>query len=134
MPDAPAILLYDGECGFCTRSVLFVYRRDPHGRFRFAALASPAGQRLLAEHGARDVGDTMVLVDADGVHVRSTAALRVAAGLRRPWPWLAALGRLVPRRLRDAAYGLVAANRHRLRGPARACAAPEPALRRRMLE
>ena len=35
---APAVILYDGVCGFCDRTVRFVLQRDPDARFRFAPL------------------------------------------------------------------------------------------------
>jgi len=41
-PDEPdGLVLFDGECVFCSRWVRFVIDRDPERRFRFVAL--PAG-------------------------------------------------------------------------------------------
>jgi predicted DCC family thiol-disulfide oxidoreductase YuxK len=51
-----------------------------------------------------------VLVDADGAHARSDAALRIAGGLRAPWRWLAALGAAG---VRDALYDALARRRYR---------------------
>ena len=62
-----------------------------------------------------DVGGTFtdtVLLDSDGVHVRSAAALRIVRGLRSPYALLW-LGIVLPRPIRDAVYDLVACNRHR---------------------
>jgi predicted DCC family thiol-disulfide oxidoreductase YuxK len=127
-----AILLYDGECGFCTRSVLFVYRRDPKARIRFASLQSDVGQKLLAEHGIPLDMSTVALVDEKGAHVRSTAVLRTARLLRWPWSWgYAAI--LVPRFVRDPLYRLVAKHRRKLGPSVDACAVPTPELRARML-
>ena len=127
-----ALVLYDGECGFCTRSVLFVFRNDPGGRYHFAALGSPTGQRLLREHGIPPTEDTIVLIDGPRASVRSTAALRIGRGLRWPWSWVAALGFLLPRALRDAAYRAFARRRHRWWGREDHCANPSPELRARM--
>lgn len=128
----PAVLLFDGACGLCDRGVRFVHARDPKGRFRFAPLQSARGRALLRAHGLpEDALDTVVLVEEGRAHVRSTAALRVARGLRAPWPLLYACI-LVPRRVRDALYGAVARRRHRLAGPA--CAVPDASLRARMLD
>lgn len=129
-----AVLLYDGDCGLCTRSVLFVFRRDPRGNVRFASLQSDVGRRMMREHGLPDEQrGTVVLIDERGAHVRSTAILRVARQLRWPWSWgYAAI--VVPRPLRDAAYRLVARHRHRFGPSVEACANPSPELRARMLE
>lgn len=127
------MILYDGECGFCSRAVLFVLRHDLHARFRFASLQSELGQRLLRENGAPTDLSTMVLIDEEGAHTRSTAALRVARGLRWPWSW-AYVGIVVPRPIRDAAYRLVAKHRRRFGPAVEACRMPSPNLRERMLE
>lgn len=131
----PAIVLYDGACGFCTASVLFIYRRDPRGRYRFASLQSDAGRRLLRQHGLPESGlETLVLLEEERAFLRSTAALRIARGLRFPWPLLGRVGLLVPRPLRDAAYDAFARRRHRWFGREDRCANAEPELRRRILE
>ena len=129
----PAVLLYDGECGFCSRGVLFSFDRDPQGRIHYASLQSEAGRKLLSQHGIPLDVTTVVLIDEKGAHTRSTAVLRTARLLRWPWSWTyAAIA--VPRPLRDALYRLVAKHRHRI-GPAiPACRMPSPELRARMLD
>ena len=130
----PAIILYDGECGFCTKSVLFVFHRDPRERYHFAPLRSETGRRLLAAHGIPPSEDTVVLIDGSAAFVRSTAALRIARGLRWPWSWLGAVGFGVPRTWRDAAYRAFAKRRHRAWGTTNHCAMPSEQLRRRLIE
>ena len=66
------------------------------------------------------------------VFVRSEAGLRVARYLGGPWR-LAAVARLVPRVLRDAAYDLVARHRHRLTRDTDRCVIPPAAARERFL-
>mgnify|MGYP001381482332 CR=1 FL=1 len=62
-PTSHPIVLYDGVCGFCNRSVQFTLRRDPGGIFRFAPLQSGLAARILARHGANPSDlDTMYLV------------------------------------------------------------------------
>ncbi len=46
-----AIVLFDGACSFCSRTVRFIQRRDRHSRFRFSALQSSEGLELLARLG-----------------------------------------------------------------------------------
>jgi predicted DCC family thiol-disulfide oxidoreductase YuxK len=108
------LILFDGECGFCSRLVAFVVARDPAAKFSFAALQSPTGQEILNGAGLPrwDV-DTVVLVERDRVYTKSTAALRIGAGLAWPWHLVRVLS-IVPRPLRDVAYDVVARNRHRI--------------------
>lgn len=129
-----ATLLYDGDCGFCQRSVRFVFARDPHARIGFAALQSEVGRRLLRAHGLpEDKSDSLVLVHDGRAHERSTGALLAGRLLRWPWSWLARLGLLVPRRARDWAYDQIARRRHALLH-GRACPMPSAELRARFLD
>lgn len=134
--DAP-VLLYDGVCGFCNKTVQMVLDHDRRGTMRFAALQSDYGRAVVGRHPElRDV-DTVVLVEHPGegerVHIRSDAALRVAAYLGGWWKAFL-VGRIVPRLLRDAAYNLVARYRYRLFGKYDSCMLPPPEVRSRFLD
>lgn len=132
------LVLYDGVCGFCASSVQFLLRRDPRGRFRFAALQSKVAQDVLAKHGARaDDLDTVYVVDGYGtpeerVLSRSDAALHCAGLLG--WPWkLARIATLLPASLRNIGYDLIARHRYRIFGKLDACMIPDPAIRDRFI-
>ena len=45
------IVLFDGTCAFCERSVVFMARRDPGAYLRFGASQTPQAEALLARHG-----------------------------------------------------------------------------------
>jgi predicted DCC family thiol-disulfide oxidoreductase YuxK len=129
-----AIILFDGVCNLCNGFVTFVIARDPHARFRFAALSSAAADRVLATAGAPAAQpDSIVLVEDDAVYVRSDAALRIARGLTFPWP-LAYGFVAVPRLIRDGIYDVIARRRYRWFGRRDACLIPSPDLRRRFLD
>ena len=133
-PERHPVILFDGVCNLCHGAIRFLVRHDTGGVFRFAPLDSPIGQALLRDHGLpTEDHDSFVLVDADGAHRRSTAALRVARRLDAPWrfAWTA---RLVPRRLRDAAYDLVATYRYDAFGRRDSCTVPEPEVRERFAD
>jgi predicted DCC family thiol-disulfide oxidoreductase YuxK len=127
------VILFDGTCAFCEGSVRFIARRDPHGYFRFGASQSPRGADLLTAHGlTREMTRSIVLIENGQVFLRSTATLRIAR--RLPFPWnLAAVFLYVPQPLRDAAYRVVAAVRHRLAGKSNACEVPPPEIRARLI-
>jgi predicted DCC family thiol-disulfide oxidoreductase YuxK len=127
------LIVYDGVCVLCSRSIRFVAAHDPAGRFRFVPLQSRFGQLLASKHGISvDQPETFVAI-VDGVaSFRSEAALAIAAkldGLR----WAKVL-RVVPRAVRDAIYDLVARNRYRWFGRYDRCELPSAALRSRVIE
>ena len=130
--DGP-LMLYDGSCGLCNRSVQLVLRHDRRGRFRFAALQSHAGRALLERHGLPlDRMDTVVLVEEGRAFTRSRAALRIARRMDAQWPALWPLA-AIPRPIADFVYGLVARHRYRLFGRTDACMLPPPDVRARFL-
>jgi predicted DCC family thiol-disulfide oxidoreductase YuxK len=131
------VLLYDAECGFCDRTVKFALRRDPRGSLRFAALQSDFGTAVLARHPEVANVDSLVWVESSGnserVWARSDGALRLARYIGGVWRPLGAVARLVPRRLRDAAYDAFARRRYRWFGKSDSCELPTPEERRRII-
>ena len=131
LPDTEPLVFYDGHCGLCERSVRWLLRRDRVGRLRFAPLQGTTAAALLT-HDPRSNMTSLVLLDTDGVHVRSEAAIRAVMHLGGAWR-LAHVLRSVPRRMRDRAYDLVARRRHRWFGSVEHCHLPEPDQRSRFL-
>lgn len=130
---AKLTILFDGECNLCSRSVQFIIKHDPRAHFRFAALQSPAGRRLLEACGAgARAADSVVLIEGACCYTRSDAALRIARHLAGARPLLGMLA-AVPRPLRDWAYDIIARNRFGWFGRADACLVPTPALRDRFV-
>src|SRR5262245_19218601 len=127
------IILFDGTCAFCERSVIFIAKRDKAGYFRFGASQSPQAASLLAGRGVSpNTARSIVLLEGDRVYLRSTAALRIAARLSRPWSFARVL-LAVPAPIRDAVYRIIAAIRHRIAGRSNACEIPPREIRARML-
>ena len=127
-----ALILFDGVCNLCNGFVQFIIRRDPAGRFRFAALQSEAGQALLAAHGLAPVAEpeSVLLLSGGRLYSHSDAVLRIARELGGPWRLLG-VGQLLPRRWRDAAYRFVARHRYRWFGRQDSCWLPTPELKAR---
>ena len=131
---ARPVVLFDGLCNLCTGAVRFVLERDEARSFDFASLQSATARRLLEQAVApAELPDSLVLIDGEGVHLRSEAALRIAARLRQPWPAFAAF-RILPRALRDRVYDFVARHRYGWFGRRDACLVPTPELRARFLD
>ena len=131
------IILFDGVCNLCNSAVQWVIERDKEGRFDFATLQSDAARRELGkvmdEKEIDALPDSIVLLDSDGVHVRSAAALRIVRGLRSPYVLLR-LGIVLPRPIRDAVYDFIARNRYGWFGRRDTCMTPTPDFAARFLD
>ena len=113
-------------------------RHERRHSLRFAALESGIGRSIRSRHPELGAVDSMIWVDAPGtarerVLTQSAAALEVARYMGGVWR-LAALGRCVPRVLRDAAYDFVARHRHSLVAEGELCYIPPPAVRARFVD
>lgn len=125
------IILFDGVCNLCNASVLWVIDHDPKQIFRFASLQSDAARRTVPN--LTTLPDSIVLIDEQGIHTRSTAALRIARRLGFPWS-LASLATVLPAFLRDAVYQWIARNRYTWFGRSDTCRIPSPELASRFLD
>jgi len=122
------VVLFDGVCNLCAGAVRFIIRRDRRGRFRFAALQSGVGRRILAAThvdapGSGEPPRSLILFAGGKVYRSSTAALLILAGLGRAWPFVATL-LVIPSPLRNFVYRFVARNRYRWFGKETACELP----------
>ena len=133
-----SLVLYDGVCGLCNRLIQFLLKRDRHDRFRFAALQSDVASELLKRHGTDAVDlDTVYVVVNYGkpderLLSRSDAILHLLQRLGGIWAF-AAVGKILPRPLRDALYKLVAATRYRIFGKYDACLMPDERFKHKFL-
>jgi predicted DCC family thiol-disulfide oxidoreductase YuxK len=132
MSETKSIVLFDGVCNFCNGSVNFIIGRDAADRFRFAALQSETGRRLVEQFGLSEI-DSIILIEDDKAYIHSTAALRIA---RRLGGILAPLyaGIIVPKFMRDFLYKTFASNRYRLFGRKDECMIPSPQVRAKFLD
>lgn len=127
------VILFDGVCNFCNAGVNFIIKQDKKGIFRFAALQSEAGQKLLQlYHLPKEDFDSFVLVDKGKAYKRSSAGLKVYQRLSWYWQWTQ-LFWIVPKLVRDGVYNVIAKNRYRWFGKKEACMIPTPDVRSRFL-
>jgi predicted DCC family thiol-disulfide oxidoreductase YuxK len=114
-------------------------KRDQRDYFRFAALQSDLASTTLQRHDRdpHDLDTVYVVVDyrqpAERLLARSDAILFLLKHLGGIWK-LTALGRILPRTLRDVIYGLVARNRYRVFGKYESCMLPEAQHRAKFLD
>ena len=132
LPAAP-LVLYDGDCGLCARSVRWILDHERDHAILFAPLQGATAELARQRYPVipRSV-DTVVYLTGGRAHLRSKAFLYAAAHLRAPWRWGHAM-RWLPGFVLDLAYRGVAAVRYRIWGRGDACGLVTPEQRRRFL-
>jgi predicted DCC family thiol-disulfide oxidoreductase YuxK len=129
-PSGPRLrVLFDGQCGLCSKTVHFLFRNEATATFVFTPIQSEAG-RILAKSAALDPDDpsSFAVFDERGAtRLKSDAAFFALGYCRQPWRSVAVICRYVPQPMCDAVYDFVARRRLSIFGKTDVCAlAPEP--------
>ncbi len=128
------IILFDGVCNLCNTSVQFIIKHDKHDVFRFAALQSEVGQKLILERGI-DISkvDSIIMIEPGVVYyTKSGAALEIAKHLKG-YRTISNVINLIPSGLRNIVYDFVARNRYKWYGKRDQCMVPTPELKAKFL-
>jgi predicted DCC family thiol-disulfide oxidoreductase YuxK len=128
------IILFDGVCNLCTRSVIFVLKHEKKKLHRFASIQSEIGQELLKWCGLPAQYDQTVIYLENGItHLGSTAALKIGQNLAFPWSFLSYAGIVVPKPIREWVYFKIARNRYQWFGKKDICMVPNEDIKSRFL-
>ena len=120
------ILLYDGPCTFCQKSVRFILKWEKQPVLHFSSLDSEIGQRLRKEYSIPEEIDAIVLITEEDTTWGSDAAFRVCRYLKLPWRLFAGF-RHLPSAPFQAMYRFVAKRRGKWFGRSDDCPIPDPA-------
>jgi predicted DCC family thiol-disulfide oxidoreductase YuxK len=123
------IILFDGVCNLCNSSIQFVIKHDAQDIFRYAALQSEVGQKLISERGIDTYKvDSIILIDPGvAYYTKSDAALEIGTQLKG-YRTISKLFRLIPSSLRNIVYDFIAKNRYKWYGKKEQCMLPTPEL------
>jgi predicted DCC family thiol-disulfide oxidoreductase YuxK len=129
--DSRPLFVFDGVCVLCSGGASWIMRRDRAARIAFTPAQDAIGQALYRHYGLTIDDTYLFVVDGRGYGL-SEGYFQMARVLGGAWR-LAAMLRLIPRPLRDAAYRLVARNRYRWFGKVEHCVLLTPEQRARLL-
>ncbi|NHM03633.1 thiol-disulfide oxidoreductase DCC family protein [Flavobacterium celericrescens] len=135
LPKDKKIILFDGVCNLCDTSIQYVIKHDKDDVFRFVALQSELGQKLLKHIGINPIHIDSIVLYEPGIayYYKSTAALQIAKGLKGIFT-VATVFQILPTGFRDLIYEYVAKNRYQWYGKKESCLVPTPALKSKFLE
>lgn len=135
LPLDKKIILFDGVCNLCETSVQYVIKHDKKDIFRFVALQSDLGQKILNHIGINPAHIDSIVLYQPGVayFYKSTAAIEIAKGLSGIFS-VASVFRILPSGLRDTIYDYVATNRYKWYGKKESCLLPTTELMSKFLE
>jgi predicted DCC family thiol-disulfide oxidoreductase YuxK len=126
------LLVYDGDCGFCARSVQFILTREHRHDLRFVPRDSEFGKELRRRFHLEAV-ESMLWIENNSAFIESNATLHAAKYVGGIWAALASIATIVPSAVRNWGYRLIARHRKRLSSGLQACLVPTAEQRTRFL-
>ena len=126
---AKPIIVYDGICKMCNRSLQFVLNNDSSDQFVYIPFQSEQGQ-LICDHFDIEFTEStsLLLIEQHQLLTRSLAWQRILSRLSPGYKLLSLITRIVPKALNDRLYDYIGRNRYRWFGKSMNCslAAPNP--------
>ncbi len=127
------LVLYDGLCGLCNSTVLWLLRIDCRRILTFAPLQGETAKQFPLPQNS----ETIVYIFNSGsqnqkMFLRSDAILEILRTVGGLWK-VAVIFLVIPRNIRDTLYDWIARNRYRWFGKYDECKLPSVELRHRFL-
>ena len=123
------LILYDGECGLCNSSVQWITQNSTTGTFFFTPLQGNTAKNLA--NLPQDL-DSVVVYYKGEYFTESSAAIFISVRLKGFAQWLS-IFKFIPKPIRDWGYRLIAKNRIKWFGKAKACQLPDAELKKMFL-
>lgn len=128
------ILFFDGYCNLCNWAVRFVLKYDKKARIHFSSLQSPfAKQNLLYANGQDKYRETVIYRRGGKIYTKSRAVIETANDLGGIWKIVNIL-KIIPVKLADRLYDLIADNRYRWFGKKNECLLPDRKMAARFID
>jgi predicted DCC family thiol-disulfide oxidoreductase YuxK len=124
LPQDKKIILYDGVCNFCNVKVNFIIKNDTNDVFRFVALQSETGQKIVTYLGIDKTIDSIILYEPGYAYfIKSEAVFRVVKHLSSSVKLLLLLN-FIPTNIKNLIYDYIAKNRYKWFGKNEQCMMP----------
>jgi len=101
-------ILYDGDCGFCNRTVMFIAKKDTKNNFKFVSNLSEFGNDLLIKYKIQGLeNSTIILLQNEmDIYIKSRAIKKILI----TFPFYSVFGYLmylIPVSVSDLLYDIV---------------------------
>jgi predicted DCC family thiol-disulfide oxidoreductase YuxK len=117
------IVLFDGVCNLCNKTILFLIKHDRNHNLHFAATQTESGKKLMRQYNILDEEKSVFFIKEGIVFSKSNAVIEIAKQITG-WPHIFKYVNLFPAFIRDTVYNLIAKNRYAFMGTRDSCSVP----------
>ncbi len=104
-------IIYDGNCGFCNKTIMFIAKNDRNNSFNFVSSLSVFGKKILKKYNIKGLEKTtIILIKENKIYSKSTAIKKIMLEL----PYYKLIGFLMfvfPKKIADYGYDFISKNR-----------------------
>lgn len=110
--DKECVIIYDGSCELCNKTVRFINKRDKKKRFNFRAFDTEKGRDILKHQGLNTSDfNSVVYIKDKKYFYKSSAALQILKDTGGFYKLLYVFI-IIPKPVRDFVYDFIAKRRH----------------------
>ena len=113
------VIIFDGVCGLCNKSVDILIKIDKEKIFTYTSLQGEFVKTLDIEPNI----DSILFYQDGTVYYKSTAILKIFQALGGVWVFMTVFY-LIPRSIRDFIYDIIAKYRYKIFGKRESCRMP----------
>ncbi|MFT4754472.1 MAG: putative DCC family thiol-disulfide oxidoreductase YuxK [Salibacteraceae bacterium] len=119
------VILFDGYCGLCNKSVDWLIQRNTLHTFKFSPLQGEFAKTLPLIDIDLNQPNSLVVWEKNMVFQKTSGVFQILKKL--PFPWkLFLLFSIIPSFISDYVYDIVATNRYRWFGKSESCRIATP--------
>jgi len=134
LPRDKKIILFDGVCNLCDSTVQFIIKHDKKDIFRFVAIQSDLGQKII-KYISIDTSktDSIILYEpGHSYYYKAEAAIKIIGQLGGIYSMISVFS-VIPKWLSSKVYDYIARNRYKWYGKKDECMIPTPELKAKFL-
>ena len=133
LPKDKKIVLFDGVCNYCNDKINFIIRNDKQDVFRFVALQSETGQKIIKYLGIDSSIDSIILYEPGYAYfIKSEAVFRIIKHLSSAVKLLLVFN-FIPTSIKNIFYDIIAKNRYSWYGKKESCMIPTEEVKRKFI-
>lgn len=133
LPKDKKIVLFDGVCNYCNDKINYVIKYDSQDIFRFVALQSETGQKIIKHLGIASSVDSIILYEPGYAYfIKSEAVFRIIKHLSSAIK-LVLIFNFIPTTIKNIFYDIIAKNRYNWYGKKESCMMPTDDVKRKFI-
>lgn len=118
-----SIVFIDAQCVICSLAADIIMALDCYKEIKISALQGECAKSCLPESRLNDL-NTVLYFREGVIYEKSDAALMILKDINPYWRPFANIFLMIPKKIRDSIYDIIAKNRFRLFGKKETCSLP----------